>query len=377
MIALEVLRRTLDSAIAQHGEVGIQIAAYQGERLVLDLAAGVVDPSSRAPVTSDTLFPVFSATKAVAATALHVQVSRGLLDYDRPIADYWPEFAAHGKGAATVLDALTHRVGIPQMPKGVTPESMCDWEYMVERVGALEPVWDPGTRTGYHAYTFGWIVGELVRRTDPKRRPFGTFVQEEICKPIGIADLWLGIPGEAETRVATLVDLPPAQPTGGLLAEAIPAHLSTSQAIFGRSDVRRSCHPGAGGIMNARSLARLYAMLARGGELGGTRILSPTVAGGLGTLETGDEVDQVLQKVVRKARGYYAYHPEAPDVSGLMLSRHPGNFGHPGAGGSTGWADPGLQLGVAVLKNRLLASPLSESGHLLEIRDSIYDLITG
>lgn len=371
------VQKAMRKAIEQHGEVGLQVAAYLGDRLVVDLAAGFSEPASRRPVDSETLFPVFSATKAVTATALHVQVSRGLIDYRRRIADYWPEFAQHGKERASVMDALTHRVGIPQMPEGVTPELMCDWDYMVDRVAALEPLWEPGGRTGYHAYTFGWIIGELVRRTDPRRRGFGAFVQEEICAPLGISDLWLGIPSEAEERVATLIDLPPAPAAGGLLGRAIPARLATNQEVFGRTDVRRSCHPAAGGIMNARSLARMYAMLANGGELGGARILSAQVAMDIGSLETADEADVVLLKVVRKARGYYAYDPGAPDISGLMPSRNPGNFGHPGSGGSTGWADPGLGLGVAVLKNRLLPSGLDQSGHLLQIRDAIYEAIEG
>jgi CubicO group peptidase (beta-lactamase class C family) len=376
-LALGAVQAALDAALRQHGEVGLQVAAYQGDRLVLDLAAGVADAATQSVVTSDTLFPVFSVTKGVTATAVHVQVSRGLLDYSRPIADYWPEFAKHGKGAATVMDALTHRVGIPQMPDGITPELMTDWDYMVERVADLEPVWEPGTRTGYHAYTYGWIAGELVRRSDPRHRPFGAFVQEEICAPLGITDLWLGIPDEAEARVATLVDLPAAAASSGLAARALPDHLATSQAVFGRPDVRRSCHPGAGGIMNARSLARMYAMLAGGGALGGVRILSREVATSVGNLETDDERDAVLLKVVRKGRGFYTYHPNAPDVSGLMPSRNPGNFGHPGAGGSTGWADPSLGLGVAVLKNRMYPSAMESSGHLLLIRDAIYEALAG
>ncbi|MCI4318479.1 MAG: beta-lactamase family protein, partial [Thermoplasmata archaeon] len=333
--ALDKVNAALEAAIEHHGEVGLQIAAYRGDRLVLDLSAGVDSPDSGKAVTSNTVFPVFSATKAVAATAVHIQVSRQLLEYGRPIADYWPEFAQNGKGNATVMDALTHRVGIPQMPEGITPETMCDWDYMVEKVASLEPVWKPGSRTGYHAYTFGWIVGELVRRSDPARRGFGEFVLDEICGPLGIDSLWLGIPDEAESRVATLIDLPPAPAAGGLLARALPTHLGTNQEVFGRHDVRRSCHPAAGGIMNARSLARVYAMLANGGALGGRRVLPAEIAAGVGALETGDEPDAVLLKVVRKARGFYAYHPEAPDVAGLMPSRNPGNFGHPGSGGST------------------------------------------
>ena len=371
-IARTALRAEIDSALQHEGEIGLQVAVYIGDRLAIDLAVGSVNTGSETTVTADTLFSVFSATKAVTATALHVQVSRGLIDYAAPIAEYWPEFARASKGDATVMDALTHRVGIPQMPDGITPELMCDWDYMVERIAALEPIWKPGSRTGYHAYTFGWIVGELVRRTDTRNRTFADFIQDEICAPLDLTDLWLGIPAHAESRVATIIDLPEPLPSTGLLSRAIPAQVTTSENVFGRSDVRRSCIPGVGGIMNARSLARVYAMLACGGELGGTRVLSREVARDLGNIETDEERDVVLSKVVRKARGYYAYHPNAPDVGGQMLSYNPGNFGHPGSGGSTGWADPGLGMGVAVLKNRMLPSAFDRSGHLLRIRDAIY-----
>src|SRR5260221_7599078 len=146
-ITVAGVQAAMDSAVRHHGELGIQVAAYQNDRLVLDLAVGAADPATGAAVTHDTLFPVFSATKAVTATAVHLQVSRGLLDYNRPVADFWPEFARHGKGAATVMDVLTHRVGIPQMPDGITPELMCDWDYMVGRVAELEPMREHGTRT--------------------------------------------------------------------------------------------------------------------------------------------------------------------------------------------------------------------------------------
>ena len=366
----EPVARALAAAL-DGGEVGLQVAVFQGPTLLLELCAGTTGPESGEPVVPRTLFPVFSATKGVAATAVHLQVSRGHLAYDTPIAEVWPEFAAHGKDSATVMDALTHRVGIPQMPAGTSVETMCDWDAMVTAVADLEPVWEPGTRTGYHAYTIGWITGEIVSRTDPDRRPFGRFVQEEICRPLGISDLWLGIPEGVDSRIATLIDLPAAPPAEGLLALAIPAHLATGQAVFGRADVRRACHPGAGGIMNARSLARLYSMLAAGGEA----LLPPEVVGSVGRLETDDQVDEVLGKVVRKARGYYAYHPDGPDVAALMPSHSPGSFGHPGSGGSTGWADPSLGIGVAVLKNRMLPSALAQSRHLLAVRDAIYEAL--
>src|SRR5205823_8317360 len=152
-------------------------------------------------------FTVFSTTKGITATCIHMLAERGQLDYDAPIATYWPEFAAHGKEKATVRDGLTHRVGIPQMPDNATPELISDWDAICSAIAELEPVWEPGTKTGYHGLTYGWIMGEVLRRVDG--RGIGAFVQEEICKPLGLDGLFLGIPDEAEARIAPLKEGPP------------------------------------------------------------------------------------------------------------------------------------------------------------------------
>src|SRR5690606_19537039 len=130
---------------------------------------------------ADTVFTVFSATKGVAATALHIHAEKGHVDYGTRIADIWPEFGAHGKDQVNVRDALTHSIGVPGMPEGCTPEQMCDWDFMCDAIANMEHVWQPGTKSGYHAYTYGWIVGEIVRRTDPKKRDFGQYIQDELC----------------------------------------------------------------------------------------------------------------------------------------------------------------------------------------------------
>src|SRR5713101_3643085 len=217
-----VVQEAVDAAIREGGEIGLQVAASVDGELVVDVWGGLADETTGRKVEGDTLFPVFSVTKAVTATALHIQAERGLVDYDTPIAHYWPEFGAHGKDKGTVRDALTHRIGIPQMPEGVTPELMCDWERMVQRLAATQPLFVPGTKSAYLAYTFGWIIGEIVRRTDPQRRLFGTFVQEEICAPLGIDNLWIGIPDKVELRVAKRTNLPrPARGAPGLPPEAL------------------------------------------------------------------------------------------------------------------------------------------------------------
>src|SRR6266705_3511660 len=182
-----IVQAAVDAAISERGEIGLQVDA-------------------------DTLFPVFSVTKAVTAVALHIQAERGLVDYATPIAHYWPEFGAYGKDKATVYDALTHRLGVPIMPLGVTPELMCDWDWMVQRIADMRPLFEPGTKAAYMSYTFGWVIGEVVRRTDQRSRPFGTFIQAEICQPLGLDRLWVGIPDAVAPRVATLANMPPIPP---------------------------------------------------------------------------------------------------------------------------------------------------------------------
>jgi len=217
-----IVQEAINAAIRQGGEIGLQVAAYLDGEPVVDAWSGLADETTGRKVDGNTLFPVFSVTKAVTATALHIQAERDLVDYDTPIAYYWPEFGAQGKDRGTVRDALTHRIGIPQMPEGVTPELMCDWEWMVQQLADLKPLFEPGTRSAYLAYTFGWIIGEIVRRTDPKERPFGMFVQEEICAPLGIESLWIGIPDEVEPRVAKLTNVPPPSPEApGLPPESL------------------------------------------------------------------------------------------------------------------------------------------------------------
>ena len=373
--ANRIVQKAVDAAIAEGGEIGLQVAAYLNGELAVDVWGGLADETTARRVDGDTLFPVFSVTKAVTATALHIQAERGLIDYDKPIAHYWPEFAAQGKDKATVRDALTHRTGIPLMPEGVSPEQMCDFDWMVDRLAKMKPVFVPGTTSAYHSYTFGWIIAECVRRTDPKRRPFGRFVQEEICVPLGIDNLWIGIPPAVEPRVAKLTNMmapPPGTPAPGpLRLGAIPAQVGVIQEVFGRSDVRRACIPGAGGIMNARSEARFFAMLANGGELNGVRLLSSERIRTFSTLRSNpDEVDQVLARVVNLGIGGFHLGGEslpAPPVIG----RNPHIISHPGAGGSIGWADPDARLAVGICHNRMFDAPTPEGNPLQPIGDAV------
>jgi len=371
----QVVQAAVDAAIREGGEIGVQVAAYLKGELVVDVWGGLADETTGQAVNADTLFPVFSVTKAVTATALHMQAERGLIDYDEPISHYWPEFAAKGKGKATVREALTHRTGIPLMPAGVTPEQMCNWDWMIDQLAKMEPVFEPGNTSAYHSYTFGWIIAECVRRTDPKRRPFGAFVQEEICQPLGIENLFIGIPNDAEPGIAKLTNMPaPAAGTpapGALRMGAIPAQVGVIQQVFGRPDVRRACIPGAGGIMNARSEARFFAMLANGGQLGGVRLLSEARVRSFSTPRSNPgEIDQVLARALNL--GISGFHlggesPPAPPVIG----NNPHTISHPGAGGSIGWADPDARLAVGICHNRMFDAQTPQDNPLQPIGDAI------
>ena len=346
-------------AITEGGEVGLQVAVYSGEDLVVDISAGSADIVAGTPVRTDTLFPTFSVIKAVTAVALHIQASRGLVDYDAPVARYWPEFAANGKERMTVQHVLHHRSGLWHMPSDVTPERMADFEWMCDSLARMAPMFEPGTRNGYQSYTFGWLIAEVVRRTDPKQRDFREFVCQEILDPLGIDDLWIGVPPSEHARIATLINPPPRPlPPDAPRLKAIPLHVGTSEEIFGRSDVRQACIPGAGGFSTARAMARFFAMLANRGTLGTARILPRDLVSSFTVPRPGsDEVDDVQGIVVRIGAGFWLSGNSQPENLGRLIGTSANAFGHPGAGCSVAWADPDRGIAVAILHNRMCLPP--------------------
>jgi len=348
------IQPVLDRLVAEGREIGIQVCAWQGENQIVDCWAGLADAASGRPVRADTLFNVFSVTKAVSATAVHIQAERGLIDYDAPVADYWPEFAAEGKGDVTVRHVLSHVSGVLRMPPDVTPELMTNWDWMCRRIGEMPGNYPAGSRSSYQSMTFGWLVGEIVRRTDPKRRPFGQFVREEIAEPLGATDLWLGIPDAAEPRVATLDAVSVyVAPDGNLMREATPTIVDLMPDTFERPYVRRACIPAVGGIFNARSEARFWAMLANGGQLNGVRLLSEdrvrSFAAPRPHFEDADPVFFGMVVPIGWA-GFWLGGAETPPVS---APRNMGALCHPGMGGSIGWADLDSKLAVALCHNRM------------------------
>ncbi|WP_280155459.1 serine hydrolase domain-containing protein [Piscinibacter sp. XHJ-5] len=371
--ANERVRLAIADAVHSGREVGVQVAAYHRGRLVIDAWGGLADPDTRRHVDGDTLFNVYSVTKAVAATAIHLLVDRGLLADDTPVADHWPEYGAHGKDRTTVRDVLTHRACVPQMPDGVTPERLVDWGWMTRAIADLEPLAEPGTRTMYLSMTFGWILGELVRRVDPQRRSLGRFVREEIAEPLGITDLWIGLPDVHAARVARQIDamspVPPEHLPPLFLASMPPA-VALAPPVFERPEVRRAEVAGVGGIFNARSEARFWALLAQGGELDGVRLLSHGRVAMLNTPRARcEEPDPVMFGFpLPLTVGGFWFGGEHPPVCSV---RNPQAICHPGQGGSIGWADPDAQLAVAICHNRLFNPASAAEDAILPIADAI------
>jgi CubicO group peptidase (beta-lactamase class C family) len=343
----------IDDFIDRDVERGVQVAAYHNGRLIVDAWGGLADAATGREVDGETLFTVWSVTKGITATAIHILADRGMLDYDTPVVTYWPEFGVNGKEHITLRHILAHTAGLPQMPEGVTEADTCDWEMMTRRIAELTPVWEPGTAMGYHAMTYGWLAGEVARRVDG--RPFAQIVHEEICRPLGIDTLFLGITDEVEPRVARLEvrpsqvvgqELPP--PDSLIMRSLGPLATMPSDVWANRPDVRRATIPAAGGIMNARAVARHYAALASG-EIDGVRLLTPERIRLASALQYAGP-DVMSGGMHHKALGYHLGEAQS------TMSERQSCFGHAGAGGSYGFADPDYGLSFGLCKTRMVDS---------------------
>jgi len=349
----EGVREAFARNFVLHGEVGAACCVYRHGAPVVDIHAGLADRATGRPWTDDTLQLVFSATKGVTATCVLKLVERGQLDLDAPVARYWPEFAANGKADIPVRWLLSHRAGLAAIEGSFTLDEALSWEPVAAALAAQAPLWEPGTRHGYHLRSYGWLLGELIRRVDG--RTAGRFLAEEIAAPLGL-DFWIGLPESAEPRVSTIVPPDPPPPE----MQEVMAKLFAPDTIAGRAftgpsnlfhydDVwnRRALHaaelPSSNGIGSARALARLYAALV--GEVDGVRLLRPeTVAAACTTQSDGG--DAVLYLPTRFGLGFMlspALCPSAPPTA----------FGHPGAGGSLALGDPARGVGFAYVMNRM------------------------
>jgi CubicO group peptidase (beta-lactamase class C family) len=354
------IERELERAV-ELGEIGVQVAAWHGDDLLVDAWIGTADEATGRAVDGDTLFSIFSVSKPFVATAIHLLAERGHLDVDEPMARYWPEYAVNGKDTITIRHVLQHRAGVPQMPPHLTPDGLADWDAIVEWLAQVTPMAPPGEKSLYHSISFGYLLGEIIRRTDPAHRMFDRFVAEEYCEPLGLENLWFSLPGEEERRVATLTWGPnppsaPQVPLSPIRKAMVPTAIAPVPEVANLRVVHQAVKPSSGGIMNARDGARFFAMLANGGELGGVRFLSKErLMAQTAPRSNPLEVDEGMGMVVPSGVGGYwvgATHPHRDPVLGQGAHV----LGHLGAGGSYGWADLDTGIGVMITHNRMFGA---------------------
>jgi CubicO group peptidase (beta-lactamase class C family) len=350
----------------ERGELfaGAQMAMYRAGRKVLDVGGGIARVRTNVPVTPDTLFVIFSSTKGMAALAMWMLHERGRFDFDDPVVKYWPEFAAivPEKARVTIRHIMGHRGGFPTGPEWLTARHWGDRAAIRRAMEEVPLAWTPGEACGYHALNFGWMINELVERTDPRGRDPGRFLAEEVFAPLGIDEAWVGLPDDEalEARVAWFYEpreiLTALQAAGVVSSEAgageaaAPAAAGRGQPRtratdtpelsepFNRPAVHRAVIPAGGGIATARALAKMYAPLALGGELDGVRLLrrESLEAAIVPTTRPG-EVDRILRVPMRWGTGWH--------MGGQGEGSSARTFGHGGRGGQSGFAD--LDRGLA------------------------------
>jgi CubicO group peptidase (beta-lactamase class C family) len=355
----EEVRAEFERNFTKRGEIGAAVAAYWRGAKVVDLWGGHRTPSGDEPWNEDTMVVVMSTTKGLAAMTLAIANSRGWLDYDAPVAHYWPEFAQKGKAAITVRQLIVHEAGLVLLDEDLTIDMLRDLDSVARMLERQEPAWIPGTRHGYHAMTIGFYMQELIRRVDPRHRTLGRFFHEEIAKPLGL-EFYIGLPPEIpDDRIARIK---PLSPKRAILALRNTPHELIVKILNPRSFLRKSLAipsdadftqrrsleveiPAGNGVGTARSIARAYSAFANGGaELGITpetfaRITAPPIV--------ADPHDEVIGSPTWFSLGFIRPGPET------SFGSSPRAFGFPGAGGSFGFADPTAHLGYAYVMNKL------------------------
>jgi len=358
---MDKLKKLLEDVVVSGRDIGMQLAVYHKGELVTNVWTGTADTETREPVTEHTLFPAFSTGKGITATMLHILAERNVLDYEQPICEIWPEFAAHGKQNVLIKHALNHTAGIPQMPENLTTADLNDWQGMCSRIARLEPLWPPGTYVEYHALTYGWIIGRIIELASGMS--FADFLRHEICNPLGIRDMYVGIPKE-EWELASIATLyePGFDPSkinqSGI--KVIPDCCLPMCGWLNQAGVLQSCIPGGNGMMSAHALARHYAALLPDG-IDGVKLLSD------------DHVKQVIRVSSREEK------PMVNNVFGLgyALGKEgdvfgPSKFGHGGYGGSIGFADTKRNIAIGLTKNYF-----HDKSAEMEIIAAVLDYVTG
>ena len=353
---------------------GAAVCVYHRGEKVVDCWGGTRDEDG-SPWEEDTVALSFSTSKGVASTLMHILVDRGLIDYEDPVSEVWPEFAAAGKADVTLRQLMCHEAGLYDIRSIIDhSDRMLDWDHMVRTLAAAQPVHEPGAAHGYHAFTYGWLIGELVQRLTGK--PYAEALEAEIAKPLDLDGLFVGLPAHMMQRRARLI-LPDVMKNGGSALERVERYLRGMKGLLrlarvtvdsaalvqaliprGMEDVDfnseswvSACVPAANGMFTARSLARVYALLASDGELDGVRLIRrDTVWRAAEVQNTG--VGRVIPLPMHWRLGYH----RVPTFG----VRVPNGFGHFGFGGSGAFADPDRDLAVALTLNSGVGTPFGD-----------------
>ncbi|GAB2796671.1 serine hydrolase domain-containing protein [Amycolatopsis magusensis] len=357
------------------GEVGAACGVYVNGRLVVNLWDGLADRATNRPWRKNTIMQVASTTKGATAICAHLLVQRGALDLDAPVVQYWPEFGAAGKEGIPVRWLLSHQAGLPIVDGPLTFEQACAWDPVIRALEAQKPLWEPGTQHIYHANTYGFLVGELVRRITGKS--LGTFFADEVARPLGLS-AWIGLPGKHENRVAGIHNTAPFSveellagliKVTGLDKDTVTAWVNalyspgsvairagelggafTSSDYFTTRAWRAAEFPAANMVADAHSIARMYA--ATVSDVDGVRLLNPRTVRAATEIHTDRTPMHGLpagltipaDRSFNMSLGFWRACPPYP-----MLS--PASFGHPGSGGSVGFADPDARVGFGYVTN--------------------------
>ena len=355
-------REALAANLADGYDLGCGLAVVEGGKVVVDLWGGYADAARTRPWRADTLVNIWSTTKGVMALVVAMTVERGRLSYTAPVAEVWPEFAANGKGAIDLDLVMSHRAGLNGLAVSMDLQGVYGWCPYVDALAAMAPLWEPGSRCVYHAMTYGHLAGEALRRVDG-RMP-GRFIAEEIAGPLGL-DLFVGLPESEDHRVA---ELTASEDASDWIAEVERTgyrnamHGPRVTALTPNERAWRAAEiPAGNGQATAKSLARLYGVLAEGGG----ELIS---RGGLrsATAERFDGMDVSMNLPTRFGAGFRLGGPES------QLGPNPSSFGHTGWGGAFTFADPDNGLGVAYVMNRMLGSGDDALTRQRRMIDAIY-----
>ena len=358
----------------KRGEVGAAAAVMLDGKSVVDIWAGHADKEKTKPWARDTLVNVYSTTKGVTAICAHRLADKGLLDIDAPVAKYWPEFAQAGKDKLPVRYLLSHKAGLAAVRKTLDEDALFKWDKMTTALAEQEPWWEPGTKHGYHALTFGYLVGEVIRRITGKTP--GTYLRDELAGPLGL-DLHIGLDAKNDARTGDMIPTPPPAPgEPNLFAEIMKDTESVTFKAFmnppggmrpglvNTREWRAAEIPAANGHTTARSLAKLYGAVARGGELDGVRVMSKEQVAQC-SIEQSNGPDALLILNTRFSLGFMMSQP------GASIGPNAKSFGHPGAGGSLGYADPEAKIGFGYTMNKMHAGLLIDA-RATALIDAVY-----